>query len=478
MRNDEPIGGNTMIFRDRKDSGRQLAGQLTAYANLEDVVVLGIPRGGVPVAFEIASNLHLPLDVFLSRKLGVPGHEELAFGAVAAGDGRFLDQEIIKAAKISAEQIESITEATRQKLDKRAQLYRGGRPPLEVAGETVILVDDGIATGASIYAAIRALRHMHPKSLVVAVPVAPISTYTWLQSIADELIVLYTPRDFNAVGQFYGRFSQVPDEDVVALLERAAESLGAETFDQDRSGTGTLMRVIGDSDPQEVSIDLDGVTLEGTLSLPNEPKGIVIFAHGSGSGRHSPRNRYVAEVLQSKGLATLLFDLLTDKEESFDRRTGRLRFDISLLAERLIGVTEWVTQSPALKSLAVGYFGASTGAGAAIVAAASLPGRIGAIVSRGGRPDLAGDALGSVDAPTLLIVGGLDEIVVALNRQALAKLRCPIKQLAIVPGARHLFEESGTLESVAQLAADWMAQYLGQAQSRSGENTIRLAQAT
>src|SRR6185437_13644605 len=160
-----------MVFANRAEAGRQLADRLAGYTNLEDVIVLGLPHGGVPVAFEIAIRLHVPLDVFLSRKLGVPAHEELAFGAVAAGDGRFLDEALIEAAGISSEQVERITLATREKLEFWARLYRYGRPPLHLAGKVIILVDDGIATGASIYAAIHALRQMSPKKLVIAVPV-------------------------------------------------------------------------------------------------------------------------------------------------------------------------------------------------------------------------------------------------------------------------------------------------------------------
>jgi putative phosphoribosyl transferase len=227
-----------MIFKDRQDAGRWLAKNLTTYANEANVMVLGIPRGGVPVAFEIAMALRAPLDVFLSRKLGVPGQEELAFGAVAAGDGRFLDQEIIQAAGISAEQIERITQATWAKLDERARLYRGQQPPISVEGRTVILVDDGIATGASIYAAIHALRQMNPKKLVVAVPVAPNSTCNWLRSSVDELVVAHAPQHFYAVGQFYDHFSQTTDEEVVALLGRAARE----------NGTGMVRSPGSDSD--------------------------------------------------------------------------------------------------------------------------------------------------------------------------------------------------------------------------------------
>jgi putative phosphoribosyl transferase len=217
-----------MSFRDRQDAGRQLAKLLMKYANLEDVTVLGVPRGGVPVGFEIAVALRVPLDIFLSHKLGVPGQEELAFGAVAAGDGRFLDYEIIHAAGISPAQIEQISQATRATLEERARLYRGDRPPISVQGRTVILVDDGIATGASVYAAIHALRQVNPKKLIVAVPVAPISTINWLRSSLrpdiDELVVANSPEYFYAVGQFYDHFSQTTDEEVVTLLRRAAQS--------------------------------------------------------------------------------------------------------------------------------------------------------------------------------------------------------------------------------------------------------------
>ncbi len=436
-----------MIFKDREDAGRQLAKRLDDYADREDVTVLGIPRGGVSVAFEVAKALDVPLDIFLSRKLGVPGHEELAFGAIAAGNGRYLDEQVIKAAGITEQQIERITEEVKKVLQDRAVLYRGNLPPLQVAGRTVILVDDGIATGASIYAAINALQQMKPAKLVVAVPVAPASTCAWLKNLVDQLVCLYAPEQFYAVGQFYEDFSQVADEEVKDLLRRSEQPPLSEKSTSDVRG-------------REVSIKVGKVWLDGTLSLPKDAKGIVLFAHGSGSSRHSPRNKYVAEVLQSRGIATLLFDLLTIKEEAVDRQTAELRFDISLLAKRLVGVTEWVTQLALAKDFAIGYFGASTGAAAALVAAARLPDKVAAVVSRGGRPDLAADALEKVRASVLLLVGGKDETVIDLNRQALSRLQCQNKQLVIIPGATHLFEEAGTLEEVARAAAEWFALHL------------------
>ena len=208
-----------------------------------------------------------------------------------------------------------------------------------------------------------------------------------------------------------------------------------------------------------VHVSAGSVTLDGNLSLPEESRAVVLFAHGSGSSRHSSRNRYVARVLNEAKLATLLIDLLTLDEEVIDARTAQLRFDIELLAERLVGATDWLTRFPDTKHLRIGYFGASTGAAAALVAAAVRPDVVSAVVSRGGRPDLAGAALMHVRAPTLLIVGGNDGQVIQLNRAALAELRCE-KQLMIVPGATHLFEEPGALDEVARLARDWFHRHL------------------
>jgi putative phosphoribosyl transferase len=209
-----------------------------------------------------------------------------------------------------------------------------------------------------------------------------------------------------------------------------------------------------------VRVSADPVELEGNLGVPEAARSVVLFAHGSGSGRHSPRNRYVARVLQRAGLATLLIDLLTPEEEEVDLRTGHLRFDIGLLAERLAGTTDWLMENPDTSNLRIGYFGASTGAGAALVAAAERPEAVGAIVSRGGRPDLAGDALPLVKAPTLLIVGGNDLPVIGMNEEAFAQMQAE-KELRIVPGATHLFEEPGALEEVARLAAAWFVGHLG-----------------
>ncbi len=210
----------------------------------------------------------------------------------------------------------------------------------------------------------------------------------------------------------------------------------------------------------EVQIPAGLAVLSGNLTIPEDPVGLVLFAHGSGSSRHSPRNQFVARTLNDARLVTLLFDLLTPEEEATDIRTREHRFNIGLLAERLVHATRWAKQQEQTRDLQVGYFGSSTGGGAALVAAAEFPQDVGAVVSRGGRPDLAGDALSKVQAPTLLIVGGNDDIVIELNEMSRDRIRCEVK-VEIVPGATHLFEEAGMLEKVAKLASDWFVSHIG-----------------
>jgi dienelactone hydrolase len=210
----------------------------------------------------------------------------------------------------------------------------------------------------------------------------------------------------------------------------------------------------------EVQIHAGRAVLSGNLDIPTNASALVLFAHGSGSSRRSPRNQFVARTLNDAGLATLLFDLLTHQEEAIDVQTRELRFDINLLAERLVHATKWAKQQPQTRDLRIGYFGSSTGGAAALVAAVDVPQDVGAVVSRGGRPDLAGQALPKVQAPTLLIVGGNDDIVIELNEQARDRMGCEVK-LEIIPGATHLFEEPGTLEKVAKLASAWFVNHIG-----------------
>lgn len=445
-----------MQFKDRTEAGRLLATKLMAYANRPDVLVLGLPRGGVPVAYEVAKALHVPLDICLVRKLGVPGHKELAMGAIASGGIRVLNQDVIDWVGISNSEIDRVAAQEQHELERRNHLYRGDRPVPDLHNQTVILVDDGIATGATLRAAIAALRQQNPAHLIVAVPVAPAEICQQLKAEVDDVICVSLPEALYAIGIWYDNFSQTTDDEVRNLLMQANH----EQSTPSRLGGSAMDRRLGlEHRNQIVSVTTDSVVLEGNLEIPAGASGIILFAHGSGSSRHSPRNRYVADVLNQAGLATLLIDLLTPEEETIDLRTHHLRFDIGLLASRLVGATNWLTQNPATQALKIGYFGASTGAGAALVAAADSPHVVGAIVSRGGRPDLAGTALSRVQAPTLLIVGGYDTSVIQLNQVAQERLRCT-SHLEIVPGATHLFEEPGALEEVARLASEWFQHYL------------------
>jgi len=426
------------LFANRADAGSRLARRL-AHLRGPDVVVVGLPRGGVPVAAEVARELDAPLAVVVVRKLGVPVQPELAMGAIGEGGARVVNEDVLRAAHVTPTELAAVEAQQQDELTRRALRFRGERRRIPLAGKIVIVVDDGIATGSTARAACAVVRSEGASRVVLAVPVAPPDWTTRLGGVADELVCVATPEPFYAVGQFYDDFAQTTDDEVVECLWKAR---GADPTPDPPPGESAVSVRVGD------------VSLAGDLVVPERARAIVLFAHGSGSSRHSPRNRYVSAMLNDAGMATLLFDLLTVSEEG-DRSNV---FDIPLLARRLVGMTQWVQENPRTSDLAVGYFGASTGAAAALVAAAELGERVRAVVSRGGRPDLA-VRLAWVTAPTLLIVGGLDRAVLDLNRAALASLRCEHK-LAIVPGATHLFEEPGTLQQAAELARAWFVAHL------------------
>jgi putative phosphoribosyl transferase len=424
------------MFSNRYDAGRRLAEGLRHLAD-EPVVVLGLPRGGVPVAFEIARVLNAPLDVIVVRKLGVPWHPELAMGAIGEEGVRVLDHHVIARAGVSDASVRAVDQREREVLEARIQRLRRGRRRVPLRGRVAVVVDDGIATGSTARAACEVARRLGAARVVLASPVAPAGT-TAEELAADELVCCATPLAFQAVGNYYRDFSPTTDQEVVALLG-AAPAPADQTVDE------------------ETEIALPGVVhLRGHLHVPAGATGVVVFAHGSGSSRLSPRNRAVAQRLQAAGLGTLLVDLLTAREEADPHNV----FDIPLLGSRLTEVGRWVLARPEAESCALGYFGASTGAGAALWAAAQPGSPAAAVVSRGGRPDLAGDRLPWVKAPTLLIVGGADPVVLDLNREAQARMQCQTR-LVVVPGATHLFEEPGTLDEVARLAAMWFTHLIG-----------------
>jgi predicted phosphoribosyltransferase/dienelactone hydrolase len=421
-----------MTFADRHEAGRQLAVAL-APLGAERPIVVALPRGGVPVGVEVAAALHAPLDVLAVRKLGAPGQPEYGVGAVAEDGVGVLDAGAARAVGLTDEELDRAVVRESAELARRVAAYRDGRAPVDVRGRTALVVDDGLATGLSDLAAVRALRGRGAGRIVVGAPVGSAPAVAELRREADDVVCVEVPRPFRAVGLWYDDFRAVEDHEVVALLAKAWAATD-----------------------EPIVLEVDGARLAGDLTRPAEARGLVIFAHGSGSSRRSARNRAVARTLQRAGLATLLLDLLDAREGA--RRD--LVFDIPLLAGRVAAAIAWARGHPELGALPVGLFGASTGAAAALSAAARMPDAVSAIVSRGGRPDLAGDDLEAVRAPVLLIVGGADERVLALNRRAAARLAVE-HRLEVVPGATHLFEEPGALEQVADLAVAWLAEHLG-----------------
>jgi putative phosphoribosyl transferase len=429
-----------MVFRDRVDAGRQLALRLTDL-RLTRPVVVGLPRGGVPVAAQVARRLRAPLDVIVVRKLGAPRNPEVAMGALGEGGVLVLNDDVVARAGVSERALRAVQAREQRELDRRVLRFRGGRPGASLSNRTVVVVDDGVATGATARAACQVASAAGAAQVVLAVPVVAPDVLPALRAVADQVVFVEAPAQLYAVGQWYDDFRQVDDAEVVELLEQASRELRPD------------LRIDLTLRELDVSVETSDAALPGHLTVPGGAQETVVFAHGSGSSRHSPRNAYVARVLNEAGLGTLLLDLLAPAEEDEEHV-----FDIPFLAGRLAEATRWLRRA-GLGPSRVGYFGASTGAAAALWAAAEPYADIAAVGSRGGRPDLALPRLAGVRAPTLLVVGGEDRVVLDLNRAALKHLTGPA-ELAVVPGATHLFEEPGTLAQAAALAREWFLEHL------------------
>jgi len=400
------------------------------------------------MARAIAESLDGDLDVVLVRKLGAPGNPELAVGAVSEGGDVLVAPH---AARVGADDayLEREARAQLEVIRERRRRLGAAGEPADPAGRVVIVVDDGVATGSTLRAALESLRRRNPRRLVAAVGVAAPSALEALRAVADDVVALEAPESFVAVGQSFDSFPPVDDDEVVATLREFRRRRAAVDPPRRSAAAATADRA------SEVEVPGDGASISGDLSVPRDALGLVVFAHGSGSSRKSPRNAFVARQLRRRRLGTLLLDLLTEEEDA----DQEARFDIDLLTERLVAAVAWAEQRSETATLPIGFLGASTGAACALRAAVRLGDRVEAVVSRGGRPDLAGAALPHVRAPTLLIVGGADHEVLRLNESALARLGC-VKELAVVPGATHLFAEPGALERVADLAAEWFARHL------------------
>ena len=359
------MGEKRMPFSNRDDAGRRLAQELVS-RGFDAPVVFALPRGGVPVAAEVAEALGAPLDLILVRKIGAPRNPEVALAAIVEGDPpeRVVNEEVMLRSGADVAYLERETERQTAEMKRRRERYIGNRARVDARGRTAIVVDDGLATGATMKAALIALRRWGAARVVVAVPVAPASEIPALHEFADEVVCLFADPQFRGVGGAYADFQQLTDEETIGYLRRAW------TVEAATNSGPALGR----------TVSVGPLSLQGDLVVPPEPRGVILFAHGSGSSRLSPRNREVAKRLNGLGFATLLMDLLTPAEAG-DRRNV---FDIPLLADRLIQADIWIAAEPELAELPLGLFGASTGAAAALLAAAELGTRVSAVVSPGG----------------------------------------------------------------------------------------------
>ena len=419
-------------FQDRTEAGQLLAQRLLPYKK-DRPIILAVPRGGVPVAAEVAKELQAPLDLLLIKKIGLPGDEELAIGALGEAAEPWLNQELISKLRVHRKDIDRVITQKKAELARQNENWRDLREHVEVLGRNLIVVDDGVATGATQFAAVKLLRQMKAKKIIVAVPLGPLDTLKKLKEVADEVIYLEAPYPFFAVGPWYLNFSQVSDQEVSKYLQNLKRK----------------------THRQEEFEFVDGeAKLKADLTIVKEMKGLVIFAHGSDSSRKSPRNQFVAKVFNKAGFGTLLVDLLTE----FEAGNRKNVFDVALLVRRVLAATDAVILRLKSSELPIAFFGASTGAAAALGAAVKTNHSVFAVISRGGRPDLAEVDFAKVNVPVLLIVGGEDLQVIALNKKVEKLL--PQVTMVIVPGATHLFEESGALEKVAVLARNWLLENL------------------
>lgn len=415
-------------YKNREHAGKLLAEKLMEYKTLNPVI-LALPRGGVPLAFEISSKLEASLDVLFVKKIGDPSNEEFAIGAIAEDEQPILNGQIIKEFKINENEVARIIIEKITEIRRKSKFYRKIIPKISLEGRNVIIVDDGLATGATMEAALNWIKTKNTKKVIVAVAVASVDAFERIKKLGIDCIALQTPPEFWAVGIYFEDFTQVSDKEVLQYF--------------------TQKKTHHTVPEHKITIENEDIKLHGILNIPEKSKGIIIFAHGSGSSHQSPRNIYVANALNKAGFGTLLFDLLTTNE-SLDRANV---FDIELLVSRLILATKWLKNIN--KTLPIGYFGASTGAAAALGAEAYFQ-NIFAVVSRGGRPDMAMEYLPKIKAPTLLLVGENDQEVISLNKLACTKIAdC---ELVTIPKAGHLFEESGTLEQVVEYAITWFSE--------------------
>ena len=444
----------TPLYADRAEAGRAVAtalGALGGVTRRRDLIVLGLPRGGMAVARTVADALGAPLEALVARKLGVPGMSEVAFGAIAEGRRRAVADSVWWYLGLPRRVVAPIVDRERTELRRRARLYRAGAPLPTLRGRTVVLVDDGLASGTTLRAAALAVRRHRPGRVIAAVPVASAMHCDDVRATVDELVTTATPEPFGMVSAWYDDFAPVSDAQVLRLLGRSSaahpEMLDARPDTTEEHEITIPVGQGGTAEPGR---------LTGDLGLPNgRPAGLVILAHGGGSSRNSYRNRYLAGRLRQGGWATMRVDLLLEHEQAEDDVTGDARFDIGRIAGRLRRATEWAARTRAPGAERLVLFGASTGAAAALVVAAARPDLVSGVASRGGRVDLAGPSLPAVRAPVLMIVGGADTDTLQRSRVSAPRLGGRTR-LDVIRGAGHTFEEPGAVGAVGEHVVRWL----------------------
>lgn len=467
MRISSPGAQPRAPFRDRTDAGAALALSLGTLATEQDVVVLGLARGGVPIARQVADALGAPMDVLVARKIGVPGIEEVALGAIAEGSDELVADGVARYIGLPPAVMDRLAAHERREIHRRVRLYRDGQAPRDVRGCVVVLVDDGLSTGATLRAAARLVRARGARRVIAAVPVASLQGLKDVRSDVDEVVTVITSRGSQTVSAHYESFAPMTDADVMHVLGRPVVGRPSLLL---RHARLSLEAPLGPGErvrpERRLDIPLGRDSIVGDLGMPrdstdpreaafgNDPRGLVILVHGAGSSRMSYRNRYLAGRLRLSGWATLRLDLLTYEEQERAAVDARLRFDVSCLAARLTAACEWVRARGLGGAEHMVLFGSSVGAAAALCVA-SADERIAAVMSRSGRVDLAASALGHVRAPVLLLVGTEDRETLERNREALRRLPRRAR-LVRIRGAGHTFEEPGALGAVGEHAAAWL----------------------
>lgn len=453
---DDSNSSSETLFRDRFEAGLSLA-EAVAKLNLHHPHVFAIPRGGVIVGAQISQALKCPLHVLVAQKIATPGYPELSMGAIAEGGVSTRDLWVQKLMRATQSEIELATSVARLEQKRRARRYQPFRHARSIAGHTAVLVDDGIASGATVRAAIQALRTRKPEAIVLASPVGSPHTIAALSELVDHVVVLRMPDTFRNVSSCYLNFNSVHEQDVLRALSTSYDPCQSALINDDtRDFKPTLRQPASGT---LILLNVSGGPVSAEFSAPKDAWAAVVFAHGSGSSRESPRNRYIAQQLRRAGMATLLMNLLTD-DEAAQSGGSLLDFNIDLLDLRLRDAISWLRTQSASAHLPVAIIGSSVGAAAAMRTARQAPDLVKGVVCRSGRLDLAMEDIPFVKTPVLLIAGQEDGLTVFLNRNARAVFHADHASLVTIPGASHLFDEPGSLQHFISLTKIWLRKNL------------------